>query len=144
MPYCVLSDILAIVPEAKLLQLTDDSGLGAVDSDRVDQAAADASSEIDGYLAARYAVPVNPVPDLVRKLAVDLVVYNLYARRVNEVPESHKDRYKNAIRLLENIAKGVVTLGTLNPPEEAPAVASSGAAFIAPTRVFSRDSLKDY
>jgi len=80
----------------------------------------------------------------VRKVAVDLAVYNLYARRVNEVPEAHKDRYKSAVRLLQDIARNVVTLGVAVLPAEAPEAAGSGASISGPSRIFSRDPLKDY
>ena len=140
MPYCTLADIMGLIPEEELIQLTDDYSLCAVDQTRIDQAIADAQAEIDAYAASQYPVPFSPVPAIIRKITVDLAGYALQARRQSELPEGWKERQKAALKFLENLSRGIVTLG---PKESAPRSAG-GPQVAAPDRVFSRESLSDY
>lgn len=116
MAYCILADIQEQIPESDLIQLTDDSDTGAVDTTVTDRAIADADAEINGYCAERYAVPFSPVPDIVRKFSVDICIYNLFSRRQG-AGEDRRNRYNDAIRFLQNVAKGLVTLGVDSPAE---------------------------
>lgn len=68
----------------------------------------DAESVINGYLATRYTVPLAAVPRLVTMIACDLARYALYD---DIVPTTVADRNKNAIKQLEAIAKGLISLG---------------------------------
>lgn len=112
MPYCTLEDIKKAIPEANIIQLTDDVGTGVIDQAKVDEAIAYADELINAYLRGRYQVPLNPVPELIKRLSVDLAIFHLYSRRFElEMPESMMQRRKEIIRLLEQIQKGVVSLG---------------------------------
>jgi phage gp36-like protein len=85
---------------------------------RVNQAIADAAGRIDGYLQGRYSIPLQPVPQLIRSLCVDIAVYNLFARRGFDEESADKavvTRYRDAIRLLEQIAAGKVRIGANQP-----------------------------
>lgn len=142
MAYCTLDDIKRQLPEAVVIQLTDDSQTGAVAMENVDKAIADAGSEIDGYCRKRYDVPFAPVPAIINKLAVDIGIYNLFSRRDVEPPQVRTDRYNAAVRVLENIARGTVTIGM---EEETAAQAPADLPWFAtPEPVFTRDSLKRY
>lgn len=141
MAYSTLADMTATTPEQAVINLTDDSGVGVVDQDKVSAAIADADAEIDSYCAARYTVPFDPVPAVVRKCSVDIAVYNIYSRYAEKVPETREARYKNAIKLLENIAKGVVTIGETVAP---PPVSSGGGKVSAPGRIFSAEKMESY
>lgn len=68
----------------------------------------DAESVINGYLATRYAVPLATVPRLVTVVACDLVRYALYD---DITPDAVADRNKNALKQLDAIAKGLISLG---------------------------------
>ncbi|OGB82020.1 MAG: hypothetical protein A2496_05300 [Burkholderiales bacterium RIFOXYC12_FULL_60_6] len=112
MSYATLADILEQLPEADLIGLTDDLGIGEVNQGAVDRAIADADSMIDSYIQARYPAPLSPVPSSIRRIAVDLAVYDLHSRRGSlEIPEPRKDRHKAALRFLEQLAEGKLTLG---------------------------------
>ncbi len=141
--YCTLDDIKKLLPEDSLLQLTDDEGLGAVNQTRVDEAVAQADAEIDSCIGGRYGVPLSTVPGVVKKLSVDIAIYNLYSRRVEEMPEVRKDRHRNAVSQLKDIAKGTVSLGVAELP---PAADTGGAETNKATdkNVFTRDRLKGF
>lgn len=117
MSYCTLKDILEAVSEDNVIQLTDDEGLGVLNQERVDKAITTAGSIIDGYLGGRYTLPLLTVPVLIKTIAVDIAVYKLYERRFElNMPEAMSNRYKNAIKLLEQIQKGLIRLG-IEPPK---------------------------
>lgn len=141
MMYCTLDDLKKQVPEAVLVELTDDEGLGTINTTRVDRAIEDATDLINSYAAARYPTPLNPVPGVIRKIAVDIALYNLFSRRGYDEDSADKsivDRYKGAITFLEHLAKGMVTIGTGRQP------ADSSSAFNPGSRLFSRRSMRGW
>lgn len=97
----------------------------------------DTDGVIDGYLAGRYNLPLAATPRLLLVIACDLVRYALYDDQVTEVIEQ---RYKDAIRMLEQIAKGTITLGVgLEPSPEV-----DGVKYCAPPKVFNAGALEGY
>ncbi len=103
--YCTLDDLVKLLPEDILVQLTDDDGLGVVDQVRVSESIETAGAEIDGWCkAGGYVVPFDPVPAQIKKCAIDIAIYNLYSRRVETFPETREKRYKMAVDLLKAIA----------------------------------------
>ena len=100
MPYSTVDDIKKMLPEDLIVQLTDDEATGSINQGRVDEAIEQADAEIDSYCAGRYAVPFSTVPDIVKKLSVDISIYNLYSRLVRDMPEVRAERYRSAIKQL--------------------------------------------
>ncbi|MBI5562484.1 MAG: DUF1320 domain-containing protein [Deltaproteobacteria bacterium] len=141
MGYCTLSDIRKVMPEQDIIELTDDSTPPSViDSGNVERAIGDAGELIDGYLRSRYQLPFTPAPAFLNTLAADIAVYRLYARRIRLTPpEGVTERYRGALKLLERIQKGLMSLGG-----EAPSPQASGPEFTGPERVFTKESLEDY
>ncbi|PKN35648.1 MAG: DUF1320 domain-containing protein [Deltaproteobacteria bacterium HGW-Deltaproteobacteria-19] len=118
MAYSTQTDIEEQVSQAELIELTDDTGAGSVDTSAVARAIADADAEIDGYCGARYTVPFSPAPAMIRKLSVDIAVYNLFSRRSNlKMPEDRQKRYDNAVRFLRDVSRGLISLGADAPAE---------------------------
>jgi phage gp36-like protein len=111
MAYSTIDDIKKLLPEEELILLTDDEALGSVNAARVSEAIAQADAEIDSYCAVRYTVPVSPLPELLKKLSVDIAVYALYSRTVQSMPEIRAERYRASVKQLEGISKGTLTLG---------------------------------
>lgn len=143
MAYSTIDDIKKLIPETSVIQLTDDEGNGLVNQARVDEAIASADGEIDSYCGGRYTVPFTTVPEIVKKISVDIAIYNLYSRKVETIPETRAERYKNAIRQLESIAKGLVSIGIVPEP------ASSNAAPVYTNRteddrIFTKDNLSGF
>ncbi len=143
MAYCTLDDLKNMIPEGVLIQLTDDEGTDAVDQDAIDDAVAQADAEIDSYCGTRYTVPFVTVPDVVKKASVDIAIYNLYSRRVEEIPQTRTDRYKNTVRLLEAISRGTISIGV----DPAPGEKSEGRAESntpVSDRTFTRNKLRGF
>lgn len=105
MGYCTKTDILMQIPETVIARLTDDSGgtPPIVDDDKVSRAIADADAQIDSYCESSYTVPFDSIPDLIRKISVDISIYNLYSRK-ESIPAERKERHITALTLLDEVA----------------------------------------
>lgn len=144
MNYCTLEDIRGHVPEARLVEITDDTNpnaTGSVNEAVVDKAIAESSNVIDSYIGKRFKLPLPGIPSVLRTICIDLSIYNLY-ERVTElnVSDGMQLRYKNAVSLLKDIADGKASIGDV--PEEGTvengfcAVSKSGDA------LFTMDSMR--
>lgn len=140
MAYCVYDDIKAMIDVAELIQATDDDGAGVVDMGHINAAITDADAEIDGYLSGRYELPMSPVPAVLKKFSVDMAIFNILSRRLGS-PESRENRYKNAVRFFEKVAKGEVKLGLDDPDGTG---GDNTPEFDGPDRVFSRTSMAGF
>lgn len=139
MSYATAADLSQRFGEAELAQLADPLHTGEPDAAVLALALADADAEINGYLAARYALPLPVVPAVLVRVACDIARYRLWADRASE---EVRRRYDDATRVLVNISKGVVALG-LAQADTAPT--PSLASFAAgPVRVWGRDNSAGY
>lgn len=113
---------------------------GLLDGAVLAQALADADAMIDGYLQARYALPLGLVPPLLTDLAGAIALYKLYR---NAPPEKVRLDYEDARRSLEAISKGTIRL-SVGGSEPAAPVVSDSVRTNEPERPFSVTTLKGY
>ncbi|WP_241085737.1 gp436 family protein [Candidatus Vondammii sp. HM_W22] len=137
MPYATTQDLIDRFGEEELIQLTDRTGAGVIDTAVLDRTVAD--GEIDGYLSGRYALPLAEVPPVLVRVACDITRYHLY----DDVPHSQvRTRYEDARRLLASISTGKVQLGL---PTSAGVEPITGSPEVdAPERIFTGNSLEDF
>lgn len=134
--YCSLDDIKKLrISEKRLLALTDDDNLGVVNEEKVNGIINGANEVIDGFLREKYSLPLDPVPGIVKEIALDICAYKLYALRPEfEMPKTVVDVYQAQMKILEQIQKDVIRLGSGaigTPATETPSdglLVSSGAA----------------
>lgn len=107
MSYANLDDLYDRFGQDEILQLTDVDRSGVPDEATVARSQADADAEIDAALAARYRLPMAPVPALLVRIACDLMRGSFYT---TSVPDVVKDRAAVARRLLASIARGDIQL----------------------------------
>lgn len=110
MAYATLADLIARFGEEQMVQLTDRAGSGVIDPAVSAQALADADALIDGHLAGRYPVPLSPAPAVLVGMACDLARRNLYP---DALPDAVENRAREAVRFLEQIGRGALSLGGL-------------------------------
>lgn len=139
--YSTLDDILVNVDYQTLVELTDDNGTGEIEESAVSQAISSADAEIDAYLCSRYEVPLSQVPPIIRRLSADGAVYMLFARRM-KVPEVWQRRREECVRLLEQLARGVIGLGI--DPEPAGGVQTIRHSKEASSRTFDDGTLAPF
>ncbi len=115
----------------------------------------DACAEIDGYLYKRYPLPMKRAPEVLRKFAKDIAVYNLASRTGIDEDERENTiyiRYKNAIQYLTLVAKGTVSIGPDSDGGEGgggddgtgEGAAQDGFRLSSNERIFSRDSMRSW
>ena len=110
MTYAAKANMLARFGEPEVIALTDRENLGVVDDVVLDGALAEADAEIDPYLAPRHQLPLASVPKILTGFACDIARYRLCGAGVTETEEI-RNRYKDAIKFLENVASGKIGLG---------------------------------
>lgn len=144
MAYHLYAEIVpSRLTEDEMVQLTNDTvGGEEVVTAVYEDMRADAEAEIDGYLGARYALPLSETPALVKRLSLTLTIHALYQRRFAEaVPEGIRSSYTDAVRILNRLSDGTMTLGlqpAAAPNSERVAVVSTH------DRVFSRSKLAGF
>ena len=166
MPYATLQDLVDRFGYEQLAQLSDRdagavvdevvvdralAGAGAViapparragggaDGAAAGRARADPDAEIDGYLAALYALPLTTVPALLVRMACDLARYRLFGDRVTE---QVRQLYTDAVRDLKATAGGANKIDGAAPL--APSSASTTIRVSAPAPIFGSDKLGGY
>ena len=143
MPYANQADLVARFGAEELEQLTDRSGRQDIDSVVVAARLADADALIEGYLAQRYALPVSPVPVLLKGIACDVARYLLHG---NAATEAVRTGYTDALKLLRDLSSGDAVLpGAAAALAGANPAAGGGQVVVAaPARVFDRTTFPDY
>jgi len=146
MSYASNGDVEQRLGSTAYVQLTDDSGSGSANEDRVAEARLGAEGEVNSYLGRRYAVPVDvgtheELAAVLKSVTLDLVEYRLHARRP-PVPDEVRRKRDSAVKWLERAASGEVVLPASSELEGNPASGVSGEV-VGPARVLSREELQN-
>lgn len=125
MPYANSADIAGIYGQDELDRAADRDGDGTADDAVVTQALENATSTINSHVGRRYPLPLLETPPLLRRLCVDIALYNLVLEG-GAWTEEHRYRYEDALKHLQRIGDGRATLGEGATPTEdtAPAARS--------------------
>ncbi|MFZ0888156.1 MAG: DUF1320 domain-containing protein [Candidatus Binataceae bacterium] len=143
MSYAAPADMIARFPNRDLVQLTnEDPSVTTVNTSTLQTVLDDASAEIDGYIEARFSLPLAQVPAALNLLTCEIAMYKLQALRPLHDIEDARKRYEDAIRKLEKVAKGELTLG-LSPAGIQPDVAQKVETVEGPRRIFDRKRLRE-
>jgi len=135
--YIVQADIEQQVSAELVIQLTDDSGAGVVNTVNLNQVIDGAEGQANGYLEGNYSVPLYPVPPGLKVAVLDITVYRLYLRR-GAVPEQIDRQYQNAVGFLRDVSRGVASLGASTP---APGTTSNSVDFQSDDRKYTDETL---
>lgn len=136
--YATRSDMVLAFGERECVSLTDRAFTGNIDDEVLDGALNRASAEIDSYLAGRYPVPWSDTPRILVGRCCDIARY-LLCGAGTQMTEEVRLRYEDAIRYLERVADGRITLGKM-PDGQVVQQTSSGARFQSAGRAFDRGS----
>lgn len=130
--YCTKQDLLDRGWEAELIQLTKKTGVVGIDDTALQQAIDDATADINKYIGKFLPLPVGY--DGLLRIACDLTRYFLYDKKATDQVQT---RYDAAIRFLEKVAKGDISLGVDSNNQPLP---EGGLAEIESSpRLFGRD-----
>ena len=126
MSYVTTNAMLAKFGEHELIALTDNEQpyTGQINTMKLQAAIDSANSEIDGYLAGRYSLPLASAPAFLTSLGCDMAHFHGSVGDTQET-ERTKTRYAIAVKNLTNISKGLISLGGAPAGASAPAQTSS-------------------
>jgi len=135
--YCTKQGMIDRFGQNELIQLTDRSvpPSDIIDDTVLNQALADADSVINGYLSARYTLPLANIPTSLARYAADIARYFLYD---DDATERVEKAYDKAISFLKDVSKGVASVG-VDQAGGKPAE-SNQAEMVSGGRVFSREN----
>lgn len=144
MTYATEEDMRVRFGEATLAQLCppdlpDPGGPEGEGAPSLAAALADATELIDSYAAARYAVPLDPVPAPVRRWCADIARWYLDRARTDE---AIRKAYEDALQGLKDMARGIIVFQAAGVPSRD--TAQGQVAMAGPERLFSRNSLKGF
>lgn len=110
MAYATVENLFSLFGEEEITLLSNRGASPELNREALEAAIAYAASEVDSYLAARYAVPLtDPVPPVVMMVTADIVRYRLTSGDVSE-KDAIVARYKTTVAWLRDVASGVVSL----------------------------------
>jgi phage gp36-like protein len=140
MAYITVDDLKKNIPEAELIQLTDDEKAGSLTAAalaRIAEAIEAAGADIEAYSGTRYGTPLQ-TSEKVKDLACDLAIWRLEKRR-RKIREDTQTAYDASLAFLKDVAAG---RAKLDQPAGAPA--QSDAQQVRTTEkeeIFSDDNL---
>lgn len=143
MAYTDLVQLIDRFGERMLVALTDRGDLhtGQIDTAVIDRALIDTDAMIDGFVTARYGA-LAIVPPLLADLALAIAIYKLHIAAPD--PKIEAD-YKDALRLLRDIADGRVRIPGLDGAEPAATGADAGGIrFTDRERPLTPESLRGF
>ncbi len=136
MAYATQQDMIDRYGLPRLVQLTDvnEPQTGGLVDAVLDARLADASAEIDGYLAGRVALPLASPPAHLKNLCCRLAYAMLLGASASEADLAD---VKAARQYLTDVASGKVLLA---PPASLPPLAGAGSVVFSPgNKVMGRD-----
>ena len=138
MAYCTEADLKARFGDQEIDDLLDRDNDSSADTNALASAQADCDAQIDGYLAALYETPLDPVPDLIVGIACNITRYILWG---NNAPEEVRKRFEDARAQLRDIAKGIITL----PSDQVSQLSSAGGIeYMDEDRIFTAETLSGF
>ena len=88
MPYVLTTEVTSEIPAPILRDALDDEADGRDHPEVLAAVIANASQEVDGYLAGLFTVPfADPAPAKVRAAALAFTVERIYSRREKDLPK---------------------------------------------------------
>ncbi len=141
MSYATVQMLTDRYGEQMLIALTDHGEIatGIVDGDTVARALTDTDGIVDGFLKARYVLPLVDVPPLVADIAQAIAIWKLHRTTPSD---KIKDDYKEAMAMLDRIARGSVTLSVAGV--EPDTAGGSGAVMTDRERPMTAENLTGY
>lgn len=143
MAYATPQDVIDRLGSREATFISDRSNAGVPDTTVLTNALALAEDEVNGYIGRRYKLPLTTsaglaaaVPMTLKRLVIDIARYRLTGTEVMET-EALRNRFRDAVRLLEQLAEGKVLLGDLQ-------LASAGGPAALGGSVAARTGVKSF
>ncbi len=141
MPYATQADLSPRrISADDLVQLTDDTNSGAVNTDVVNAVLVEASAFIDSYCRNRYKLPLQ-ASDQIKGVCLSIAEYYLYLRR-KRVNQDVRQAYDDAVSFLKDVANSKAALD--QPATATPQKGGGGVVATQKEERFSDDNLQGF
>lgn len=105
--YTTQSAIEGEIAPSDLIAFTDDGNTGSLNETILNQIIANASGYIDARVANIYEVPFDPVPSAVASMALSIVCYRLFRRRLTpDEKNPFYEEWKEVREFLDQVNDG--------------------------------------
>lgn len=142
MTYATVTQLKDVIPARDLEDLTDFDRTGTASDARLTAALADATSEIDSYIAKVVTLPMAEPPRILAVLCRDLAMHRLYLNLGHDM-EVYKRLRSDALATLKDIAAGRTAIG--GKADGRAELTSPGVAMTdGPERRLTRAKLRGY
>lgn len=144
MSYVSATDVQERLGDTLYVELTDDTGSGSADLDKINEAIQGAEGEVNSYVGLRYVVPVDltgqsMIAEVLKSFVLDLVEQRLHGRRP-PVPEDIRRKRSEALTWLKRVADGEIVLPSSSAVPRSAEADIPGKPVGTPRR-FTRDEL---
>ena len=115
--YATVEDLVSLFGEREVITLSTKKKGNAIDREALETAIGYASSEVDSYLADRYATPLSdsdPIPPVVVSVTGDIARYRLTGGDIRDT-DPIRERYTKALNWLRDVADGKAGIPGLPP-----------------------------
>lgn len=119
MPYATPQNLIARLGEREAIAISDRAKTGMPDLVELARLIAEAEDEVNGHVGRRYLLPLTGpdgqlavAPMALQRVVIDIARYHATGTEIM-VTEEIRNRYKDAVRFLEGVAKGDIMLGDL-------------------------------
>ncbi|MBI3447215.1 MAG: DUF1320 domain-containing protein [Magnetospirillum sp.] len=138
MAYATYQDMIDRFGSYELTALTDRTGTGEPDAAVIGVRLADATALVEGYVGARYRLPLDPVPPSIAGIVCDIARHMLYK---DDPSAAVASAYASAMRTLRDVASGVFRLEAAGIAD---AAIPNRIASVADKPIFTDDALAGY
>lgn len=109
--YCTVNDLLTRIDEKVLINLTNDSfPAQEINAQLVNETIEIADDMINASLRNKYHLPLNNIPKIINQISADIVIYRLYSRRPQDIPQNYIRNFEYAVSVLKDLQTGVKVL----------------------------------
>jgi phage gp36-like protein len=136
--YVTIADFVEQFGFEETVRMTDAEGDGRIDRQLLVSKLRAAQAIAEVHIGARFALPLDPVPEIVKVAIGDMARARLYPRGA---PDGVADPAKAALKLMQQIGEGKLPIASAAPIAEAP---SSSPILISPGRRQYPDWLRGY
>jgi phage gp36-like protein len=149
--YLTAAEFIERYSEREAVMLSAEGNQSTVNTVRLERGLADASAQVDAYLARRFALPLADattqaltVPDMIKRLTGDIARYLMTGTHIRET-DAIRNRYKDALDQLDRIATGKVSMGVELVMASSPSAPAGGSSAVrSGGRAFGTDVLGSY
>lgn len=138
MPYASYSSLVKQYGEDEIINSADRDRDGVADVDVVDQALDDADGIINSRIGVVYKLPLQIVPPVLVAYAGDIALYKM-SGATDTYTEEKRQRYEDALKWLDQLAKGLAVLDGQPDPETK---TSGSIRFTAESRAFNTANVR--